>query len=276
MSESNSTTGPEVLGAYEGVLPSWMGKCYPGDRTVMRGVDLHDTFKDADWFDLFVFSITGRRLAKAELSVLQTCWTCTAYPDPRLWNNRVAALTAGSGSTVQQAVAVASAVSEASIYGRQVEAAIARFLVHALAQTQNGVSLEDVIRADLAENKVLKGYGRPVATRDVDERIPFMLARMEKDGVPMGPHLKLGFEIEVVLEKIVKRPLPMTYSTLYSAVPLDMGFTEAQCQHFWLLAFVPGFIPCIIEAQERPEGATFPVRCANLHYDGPGRRTWSE
>ncbi|MES2128855.1 MAG: citryl-CoA lyase [Pseudomonadota bacterium] len=262
------------LEPFEGPLHTRMGACFPGERTVFRGVDLHQEFQSADWIDLYIFSITGRRLPANALKVLQSVWVYTSYPDPRLWNNRVAAMTGSARGTGAQALGAALAVSEAAIFGRHPEITAADFLVRARDRMDQGEALEDIVRAELAVHKRMMGYGRPVAADYVDERIPVTLAMMEREKLPMGPYLQLAFEIEAVLEKIVGRRLPMTYSSVVVAIPLDLGMSPRECYLYMQPSFVAGMIPCYLEALERPEGATFALRCDRIQYDGPPRRNW--
>lgn len=263
-----------TLEQFEGAMPTSMGQCFPGERTVFRGVDLHDTFKHADWIDLYIFSITGRRLAPNALKVLQSVWVYTSYPDPRLWNNRVVALSASSRGTGAQALGAGLAASEAAIFGRQPEMGAADFLVRALARTRAGEDLEQVVREELKRHPRLMGYGRPVAAAFVDERIPVTLAMMEREGMPVGPHLQLAFDIEAALERILGRRLPMTYSSVVVAIPLDLGFSPLECYLYMQPSFVAGMIPCYLEALERPAHATFALRCDRIEYDGPPYRAW--
>ncbi|HYD62952.1 MAG TPA: hypothetical protein VEC35_21545 [Noviherbaspirillum sp.] len=267
-------SGPDTLKAYEGPMRTKVGACFPGERTVFRGYDLHHEFRDAEWIDLYVFSITGRRLTPAQLDVLQGVWVYTSYPDPRLWNNRVAAMAGAARGTGAQALGAAVAASEAAIYGRQPEISVADFLTRALKRTQAGDKLEDVIRDELKRHKRLLGYGRPVATLDVDERIPVTLDLMKRQGIEVGPHLKLAFEVESVLSAVAGRALPMTYSAMVVAIPLDMGFSPLECYLYMQPCFIAGMIPCYLEALERPPGATFVLRCDRLQYEGPEQRRW--
>lgn len=263
-----------ILEQFEGPLPTKMGQCFPGQRTVFRGHDLHETFKHADWIDLYIYSITGRRLDASALKVLQSVWVYTSYPDPRLWNNRVVALTASSRGTGAQGIGAGLAASEAAIFGRQPEIGAADFLVRALARTRAGEELELVVRDELKRYKRLMGYGRPVAAAFVDERIPVTLAMMEREGMPVGPHLQLAFDIEAAIERIVGRRLPMTYSSVVVAIPLDLGFSPLQCYLYMQPAFVAGMIPCYLEALDRPANATFALRCDRIEYNGPPDRLW--
>lgn len=270
------TAAEHPLSAYEGPMATHMGQCFPGERTVFRGVDLHAEFLDADWIDLYLFSITGRRLPANALKVLQSVWVYTSYPDPRLWNNRVAALAGSARGTGAQAIGAAMACSEAAIFGRQPEIGAADFLVRALARIHAGDALEDIVRAELKTHKRIMGYGRPVAAAFVDERIPVTLAMMKRQGLAMGPHLALAFEIEAMLEKIMGRRLPMTYSSVVVAIPLDLGLTPQECYLYMQPSFVAGMIPCYLEALDRPAGATFALRCDRIQYDGPAPRQWEQ
>ncbi|MDB5800479.1 MAG: hypothetical protein JWL63_1418 [Rhodocyclales bacterium] len=267
-------SGPDILKTFEGPMRTKVGACFPGERTVFRGYDLHAEFKHAEWIDLYIFSITGRRLTPIQLKVLQGIWVYTSYPDPRLWNNRVAAMAGSARGTGAQGLGAAIATSEAAIYGRQPEITVADFLIRALKRTEAGESLEQVIRQELGIHKRLLGYGRPVATLDVDERIPVTLDLMQHEGVEIGPHLKLAFEVERVLSEVAGRPLPMTYSAMVVSIPMDMGFSPLECYLYMQPCFIAGMIPCYLEALERPEGATFVMRCDRLEYDGPAHRSW--
>jgi hypothetical protein len=250
-----------------------MGACFPGERAVFRGHDLHKELDDLDWVELYAFGITGRRVSKAEGRVLNALFTATSYPDARLWNNRVAALAGTARSTGALAIGAAIAVSEAAIYGWQPEMYAADFLVRTQRQLDAGAVLRDVLAQELALHKRILGYGRPVAALQVDERIPHIAAVMEREGVAQGTYLKLAFEIERTLLAMGKR-LPMNYATPIVAIPLDMGFTPRECYLFVQPSFMAGMPPCYKEASERPEGTTFAIPCIHVHYQGPAERRW--
>ncbi|MFC5475251.1 hypothetical protein [Paraherbaspirillum soli] len=266
-------SGPETLFAYEGPLRTKVGKCFPGERAVFRGHDLHADLKDMDWVELYTFGITGRRFSAQQLRLLHALWTYTSYPDARLWNNRVAALAGSARSTGALGVAAAIAVSEATIYGWQPETSAADLLLRARQRMQAGESLQAVLQQELQQQRRILGYGRPVAALQVDERIPAILARMEREQITQGPYLQLAFEIERTLSQMGKR-LPINYAGVVVAIPLDMGFSLRECYLFLLPSFQAGMPPCYLEAAERPEGATFALRCSQLHYDGPADRRW--
>ena len=267
------------LSAYEGPLATTMGQCFPGQRTVFRGHDLHASLHQSDysldWMALYSFGISGMNFTPEQLRVLHTLWTCTSYPDARLWNNRVAALTGSARSTATLAIAAGIAASEAMVFGWQPVMGVADFLVRAHADLASGADLPGVITKELARHRHIGGYGRPVATLQVDERIPHVQALMAHQGIAPGPHLKLAFAVEEQL-RIMGRPLRMNYAPVLAAIPLDFGFTLEQLHLFITPSLMAGMPPCYLEARSRLAGATFALRCERLSYHGPAPRVWQE
>ena len=264
---------PSPLEAWEGPLRTSVGGCFPGERAVFRGHDLHADLSTADWIDLYLFGITGRRHTPAQLKVLHAIWVNTSYPDARLWNNRVAALAGSARSTGILAVSAAIATSEAAIYGRQIDIATADFLVRAKAACDAGRELSDVVAEELRNNRSIGGYGRPVAKSAADERNAVVLGLAAGQGLAGGDYVKLAFAIEAALLGGRWR-MRMNYAALAAALALDIGLSPREYYLYLLPAFLAGMPPCFIEASERPEQATFPRRCTALVYQGPPRRNW--
>ena len=269
----NATNTAHPLLDFEGPLRTRMGACFPGERTVFRGQDLHADLKDMDWVELYVFGITGRRFSANQITLLHALWTYTSYPDARLWNNRVAALAGSARSTASLGIAAAIAVSEAGIYGWQPVISIADFLLRAQQQLDKGENLQDVLAQELKQHRHIGGYGRPVATQQVDERISAIIALMEREQLAQGRYLRLAFAIEQALFQS-GRHLRINYAPVLAAIPLDMGFSLRECHLFVQPCLMAGMPPCYLEASERPEGATFALRCTKVQYTGPGRRQW--
>lgn len=262
-----------ILETWEGPLRTVMGGCFPGERAVFRGHDLHSDLRDAEWLDLYLFGVTGRRHTPAQIKLLYAMWVNTSYPDARLWNNRVAALAGSARSTGILGICAAMATSEAAIYGRQVDVAIADFLVRAHAAVQSGSQLADVIAMELRSNRSIGGYGRPVAKSAADERNAVILELAKEAGLADGEYLKLAFAIEQILLNGRYR-MRMNYAALAAALVLDMGMSPGEYYFVLLPSFLAGMAPCYIEASTRPAQATFTLRCSAVHYQGPSRRTW--
>lgn len=263
----------KTLESWTGPLRTTMGGCFPGERAVFRGHDLHADLRDADWLDLYLFGITGRRHTPAQLKVLHAIWVVTSYPDARLWNNRVAALAGSARSTGTLALAAALATSEAAIYGRQIDIAIADFLERAQFQIESGANLENVVREELQRNRSIGGYGRPVARNAADERVAPILDIASRNGLADGKYVRLAFAIEEILLNGRWR-MRMNYAALAAALVLDIGLSPQEYYMYGFLGFLAGMPPCYIEAVQRPPQATMPLRCSAIHYEGPNHRTW--
>ena len=262
--------GPELLQSHSDHIKSRMGACFPGERAVFRGHDLHVELKDMDWLVLYVFGITGRRFTPQQLRLLHAMWVYTSYPDARIWNNRVAALAGSTHSTPTLALSAALATSEALIYGGHPFIRAIDFFHQALKRVEQGESLDDVVQKEIAI-RFIYGYGRPITS--ADERIPWLLARAQELNLDQGPYLKLSFEVERILLSNNKL-LRMNYAGLMAAMAADLGFTNNEFHLFVFPAFLAGMPPCFIESSEEPEGTFFPLSCAHILYEGHPKRSW--
>lgn len=266
-------SGPERLLEAENHWVTRMGAWFPGERVVFRGQDLHVDLKDMSWMELYLFSITGRRYTAAQLKVLNAIWTYTSFPEPRLWNNRVAALAGTARSTGALGIGAAVAVSEASVYGRRPDIRAIDFLQRAKQRLDAGEKLIEVIEEELRRYRGISGYGRPI-TR-TDERIPPMRALLRETGMNRGAYVRLASDVETVLHEGRWR-WQMNIAGLCAAITADMGFTSREHYLFLIPCFVAGMLPCSIEASSKLEGAFFPLRCEHLVYGGRPLRRWGE
>jgi hypothetical protein len=265
--------GPERLKQAAGKLTTKVGGAFPGTRAVFRGHDLHHDLPGIGWFDLCTLGITGRRLSPEQLKVLEAMWVWSSYPDARIWNNRVAALAGTTRSTPALALAAGQAVSEATIYGRRNEYRALAFFKRTHAEMQAGATLAQCIDKHLQQQGKLAGYGRPLASRD--ERIEPTMALAHQLGVGDGPHVTLAFEVERHL-KANGRPLSMNFGALVSAFGADFGFSPRDYNILLSPGFIGGMQPCYVEAVEKPPGTLFPTACSDVHYEGVGKRVWSD
>ncbi|RZI81598.1 MAG: citryl-CoA lyase [Rubrivivax sp.] len=264
-------TGPQRLAQAAGRLKTKVGAAFPGERAVFRGHDLHTGLKDMGWIDLCAFGITGRRLSAAQLKLVESMWVWTSYPDARIWNNRVAALAGSTRSTPALALSAGQAVSEAMIYGRRNEFRALAFFKRTHQAMLAGASLGDCIDQHLAQQGKLAGYGRPLASGD--ERIGPTMALARELGLADGPHVTLAFEVDRLLQAR-GRPLRMNFGALVSAFGADFGFSPRDCNLFYFPIFLAGMQPCYVEAADQPPGTLFPTACADVAYEGRGKRAW--
>lgn len=264
--------GPGTLFAYEDRWVTPMGMWLPGERVVFRGKDLFRDFGDTSWLGLLLYGITGRTFTDPEITLLEGIWkTCTSYPDPRLWNNRVAVLGGTARTTASLALAAANAVSEATIFGGRAAIRTVDFLSRTHERVAAGADLEALVMSELRKFRAIAGYGRPL-TRD-DERIPVLTGLASDLGLADGPHTQLAFSIAEILRNRRLR-LRMNVAAVIAGLVLDLGLSPPEGYHFMVLSFSAGIFPCYLEALDKPEGAFFPIRCSRIRYTGRPARTW--
>lgn len=263
--------GPHLLQQHAGHLKTKVGACYPGSHTVFRGHDLHAELREMDWVELYVFGITGQRLAAAQIEMLHAIWVYTSYPDARLWNNRVAALAGSSRSSANLGIVAALAVSEATVYGGLAGLRAISFLIETQRKLEQGQVLETIVLAEARARRIY-GYGRPI--NSTDERIPWIMALAKKLNLDQGRHLQLAFAVEqIVLPQFPQ--LRMNYAAIHAALIADMGLSARQYQLLRIPTFMAGMPPCLVEAAEQSEGCLFPTPCDGVAYEGVAKRSWS-
>lgn len=264
--------GPKALLESEDRWVTDMGAWFPGERVVFRGKDLFRDLAEWDWMSLLLYGITGRDFTDKQVRLLESLWiTCISYPDPRLWNNRVAALAGTTRSTATLAISGANAVSEATIYGHRPIIGAIDFLLRTRSELDKGGDLVRRIREHLKENRHIPGYGRPVVRRD--ERIEPLMLRAEKLGFADGRHVKLAFAVERILLQGRWR-LHMNIAAVAAGLAADQGLTPNEYYQFLVLGFSAGMFPCYADATSHPEGSFFPLRCDRLVYKGKPHRRW--
>ena len=252
-------------------LQSRAGKAFVGTRAVFLGQDLHRELRDAQWMDLYLLSITGRRFGEAELRLLNAMWVCTSYPDARLWNNRVAALAGSTRSTPGLGISAALGMSEAVVYGGHPCVRAIDFLATARRRVAAGEPLADVVAMELQQRRIY-GYGRPIHA--TDERLPWLLEIAREAGLADGPHLALAHEVERLLMGRDAR-LKMNYAALTAGLAADLGLSVREFHLFQLPMLLAGMTPCYLEAADRPAGTLFPLSCEHIAYEGAAPRRWA-
>jgi hypothetical protein len=259
------------LDSFQGPIRSRVGSFVPGERAVFRGYDLHRDLGNIHWVELLFFSASGKRYTPAQVRVLNAMMVFTSYPDTRLWNNRVAALAGSARSTGNLAMSAAQAVSEAAIFGRQIDYRALDFLTRARAVKERGEDLSEFVSIDLASHRSIAGFGRPITAKD--ERMAPLLKLLAEEGLDQGLFIQVAREVEAVLQARRLR-ISMNYAGLAAAVCGDFGMTPEEYYLGAFPVFVAGMIPCYLEAHEKPAGAIMPLRCEEVEYVGPVARPW--
>ena len=264
--------GPTTLKQAEDNWHTSMGALFNGERVVLRGKDLFTELNEVSWFKYLMFAITGKFFSDKEIDLIEKVWTLTvSYPEPRIWNNRVASISGSARSTGALGVAAGIAVSEASIYGNQINISAIDFIQRAKLAIDNNQDLNIIVKKELKTKRIISGYGRPLIT--TDERIAPLTHAANKLQLSEGPHFKAAKKVEETLAKGRYR-MVMNASGLAAALIADLGFTKEQYYYCSIIAFSAGIIPCHIDAMNKEEGCFFPLNCQRLNYTGQELRPW--
>lgn len=259
-----------TLEDYDGHWPTSIGLSFAMERAVMHGADLLNDLVTLDWMTLHFFSITGRKPCPDKMKAMMVAWTGCSYPDPRVWNNRVAALAGTTRSTAALAIGAATAMSEATLYGHRANKKCIDTLLRAKHHTDSGGDLAEFVDQELEAGRKLYGYGRPI--KNGDERIEPMIRRLKETGLENDPFIVLTQNIETIIEE--KKGLAMNITGLTAGLAASLGLTAIQYHLFLCPVFTIGFSPCYLDATEKPAGCLFPMRCDRIEYTGPQPRKW--
>jgi citrate synthase len=267
--------GPEQLLKNENCWTTDMGACFPEQgRVVLRGKELFKDLQNLSWTGLLFYAVTGRIPEDNQVRLFEGIWAiCNSYPDPRIWNNRVAALAGTARSTAALAIGAATAITEASIYGHRPTMRSIDFLYRTQQKLDQGADLTDLIMIEKEKYGVIPGYGRPLI-QGKDERIDPLLALAKSLGFAEGPYIKLIFKIEEILLKS-RWHLHMNIAALQAALAAEQGIS---CREYYLLRIVgysAGILPCYLDAVTKTEASLFPMRCERITYSGESLRSWS-
>ncbi len=264
--------GPSKLIASEDQWNTQMGLVFPGKRVVFRGKDLFRDLKDLRWMELLLYGITGRFFDPKQIRLFEGIWSLgTSYPDPRIWNNRIASLAGTSRSTATLGIGAAIAISEATVYGRGPDVKAIDFFFRTKRALDNGEILSDIVRNELEKYRGIAGYARPFVNDD--ERIKPVTELATSLGFGNGNYLGLAYEVEKTLLKLRYR-IKMNAAALGAALAADQGLS---CYEYYLYltpAFIGGMLPCYIEAAGKEEGTFLPFACDRIEYIGPSNRSW--
>lgn len=265
--------GPAALFEHEDNWVTRMGMVFAGERVVFRGKDLFSELRDIRWMELFLFGITGRRFTENQVRLFETIWTLgTSYPDPKIWNNRIASLAGTARSTCALGIGAAISISEATIYGRRPDVRAIDFLFRARRMLESGMVLPEIISTELKKFRVIAGYGRPMI--NADERIRPVREVADSLGFGDGFYLGLIFRIEEAILDMRYR-YKLNAAALGAALAADQGLSTTEYYLYLNPSFIAGMMPCYIEASEKEEGTFMPMPCHRLTYLGRNNRNWS-
>ncbi len=266
-------TDHSKLEKYEDNWQTSMGGMCGDGKVLLRGENIFTELNEKRWMEFLLFGVTGKKDSKLA-RLLEAIWViCTSYPDPRIWNNRIAALAGTSRSTGVLATAGALAVTEANIYGARAILGASDFLYRASNELDKNQRLEDVLVTELRTHRSVFGFGRPVL--DEDERVSPMMNFAKSLGYGNGSFIKLVFDIDEYF-KASRYKYRVNIAAVTGGLLADEGVTPREFYDMTTLAFTGGYMPCYADAVQKPEGVLFPLRASRINFTGDvAARKWN-
>lgn len=253
---ANSLSGPELLKSFEDNWQTEMGAWFPGERVVLRGKDVFTELSHQSWMEFYLYAVTGRNSPLLARTIEGIWVISSSYPDPRLWNNRIAALGGTSRTTAALAVAAGNAASEATLYGLRTSRGAFDFLKRTNKKLEAGIPLDTIIKKELKKYRAIFGYGRPLV--NADERIAPLIQFVKSIGVTKNKFLSLALSINDYFQAS-RYKYQINISAIAAAVAADFDLSIDEFYHLATLSFVGGIFPCYIDSLEKPEGAFLPL-----------------
>lgn len=265
---------PYKLEPFEDNWETHIGGWIPGEKVILRGKNLLTELKDYRWLEYLLFGITGRyspRIAR----LIEGMWViCTSFPDPRLWNNRIAALSATARSTGVLGSAGALAVSEATIYGLRPIKGGMDFLYRIDRLLSEGEDFERLVSSEMKKYRGIYGYGRPLVDRD--ERVGPLLDFAHSMEAGRGRFTELAFKVDEFLANS-RFKYRINASGVVAGLLADEGIKPDEHYHLATLTFTAGVFPCFLDALAKPEGSFFPLRVSRINFEGAQKgRVWGD
>lgn len=264
--------GPVYLSQCENNWETDVGAWFPGEAVIYRGKDLFSEVSDLGWLGMLLYGITGRVFSETQVQLIEKIMImASSFPDPRLWNNRVAALAGTARSTHTLGISAANAISETKVFGHRPSIKVMDFLFRVDEFCAQGGDIKEFVFTELKINRKISGYGRPLANKD--ERIEPLLKSAQKLNAADGRFTSLVFEVEGILSTSKYR-MKANVAALAAGLLADQGVSVREFYHISWLSFLGGMFPCYQDAADKTQGSFFPISCQGLKYKGNERRTW--
>jgi citrate synthase len=224
-----------------------------GQRVIVHGKDLHQECMSLSYVGYSLFCVTGRLPDARHARVLEEFWIATGYADPRIWCNRIAGYLASARVDPGLSLSAAVAASDSMAYGFGAVRAAYRVQAEIPDPVELRVSWLD---AQLASQRVLHGYGRPIHGRD--ERIARALQTLIDQDMRAGPALARAFWLDAQLSR--HKGIAMNIAGVWAACAIDFGLSEDEYAEFMLSMFTPGYLAVYADQRQRAARSFLPTQ----------------
>lgn len=247
-----------------------------GDAVYNHGYKMmQDLVGSASYFQVLVLNVTGKLPDTKFSQWLEASFICLSWPDPRIWCNQIGALAGTIKASCPSAVAGGILAADSRMYGAGTMKSCMEFVYKAGQQAVEGKSTSEIVDLELeSRGKTLKtkpvivGYSRPIASGD--ERVTAMQRVGKELGFEPRRHEQLAISIHNELD--AHHNEGMNVAGYCAAVLADFGFSSTDVERLYATWVHSGVHACYAESADRKALTFLPLRCEDIHYQGPKRR----
>lgn len=233
-----------------------------GQETI-RGYSLVELAKQKSFSDVIWLLLRGELPTQAESKLFGTLLTITIDHGPGTISGQAVRI-AASGKVPMAAAVSAGILTIGERHGAPVDGA-AKFFVENL-KTQDLPAL----LAELKSKKIrVPGFGHAVLTKD--HRSETLLSVAKETGF-YGSYCQLAQNLEIELNKISSKPLPLNVDGAMAALLLELGFVPGALTGIFIIARTPGLVAQATEEMTADIGLRR-LSEDEIEYTGPAPRT---
>lgn len=254
-----------------GKIRSKKGGWLIGKGVFCHGYELNEMMGNASFFQVMILNATGRLVERRLADWFEAIYIGLSWPDPRIWCNHIGALGGTMRTTVVAATVAGILAADSRIYGQGTSIEGLKFIQRILKEKKRGLSVKEIVESECHRHggkPFLMGYARPIAKGD--ERLVAIERVTENLGFPVGEHLALAMEIELVLKEEYGEVI--NFNGYISAFLSDQGFSPEEVYRILAILVSSGVTACYVDTFERPVESFLPLMCEDINYQGPAPR----
>jgi len=260
---------------YRNSIRSRAGGFTLSGEVTLRGENLMKYLESHSYFQTMILAVTGRHVDRSIADWVEVLFGCMSYPDARIWCNTIAALGGDGKCSIVGATAAGIMAADSTLYGSRPILSSMEFIESANLAAISGSAVEDIVEEQVRLKKgrfSIVGFSRPLATGD--ERLILLRGKARALGMIKGEHETLAMRIHEYAVKEYGESINM--NGYVAAVSLDQGFSAKEVYQLSSAAVLSGLEACFVDYEDRQAGSFLPLRCDDVDYIGPEKRSLPE
>ncbi|MDO8490061.1 MAG: citryl-CoA lyase [bacterium] len=211
----------------------------------IRGQALSDLIQKKSFVEVIYLLWTGKMPTENEIKMLNAFFVACIDHGVGAPSATVARTVVSTGNSTHTALS-AGIAALGDLHGGAIEGAAKFFKEH--AQEKN---VAELIKTLKEKKIIIPGFGHKILEKD--HRVSALFAIAKETGI-YGAHCALAENVEITLNAISSKKLPLNIDGGMAAIILDMGFDVEIAKGFFMVGRVPGLIAHINEERISDKG----------------------